>query len=727
MKRILILFLLISSYSFAQQGKKDYTLEDIFKKGTFSSRGVRGLRSMQDGKTYLSVETDPQTKLRYVAKNNYNDGKLNSILYKESDLIYKGDTLPVSIDFNSDESKVLIPVGEEQIYRRSSKANYFVFDLKSKQITEVSSGGKQLFPTFSPDGNKVAFVRDNNLFIKNLISGEEQQVTKDGKNNEIINGRSDWVYEEEFSFAQAFYWSPDGQKIAYYKFNETEVPEYSMTMFEGLYPYDYRYKYPKAGEKNSVVSIHIFNLAGGKSNSVQIGSEKDQYIPRIRWTQDANTLCVLRMNRHQNKLDYLLADAQTGNSRILMTEEDKYYVDIEKEQLTFLANGKQFVNVSERDGYNHIYLYDLNGKVIKQITKGNWEVTDIYGIDQKKGLVYYQSTESSPLQRDVYSISLNGSGKRKISTLSGTNTASFSTDFSYYILSNTSAKSPLYVSLHENSGKVIRVLEDNAKTKNTYAEYQISPTEFFSFTTSEGVSLNGYMIKPANFDPSKKYPVFLYVYGGPGSQNVADAWGGARSVWFNYLAQKGYIVACVDNRGTGFRGAEFKKMTYLNLGKYETIDQIETGKWFAKQSYVDPNRIGIWGWSYGGYMSSLCITKGADVFKLAIAVAPVTTWRFYDSIYTERYLRTPQENKAGYDDNSPINYANLLKGKFLLIHGTGDDNVHFQNSVMFSEALIRANKQFEQAYYPNKNHGISGGNTTIQLYRKMTDFVLNNL
>lgn len=727
MKRIVILLLLLSSFSFAQEGKKDYSLEDIFKKGTFSARGVRGLRSMQDGKTYLSVETDPQTKLRYVAKNNYSDGKLNSILFRESDLIYKGDTLPVSIDFNNDETKVLIPVGEEQIYRRSSKSNYFVFDLKSKQITEVSGRGKQLFPTFSPDGSMVAFVRDNNLFIKNLSSGEEKQITLDGKNNEIINGRSDWVYEEEFSFAQAFYWSPDGKHIAYYKFNETEVPEYSMTMFEGLYPYDYRYKYPKAGEKNSVVSIHIYTLENGATKSVKIGSEKDQYIPRIRWTQNANTLCVLRMNRHQNKLDYLLADAASGTSRVMMTEEDKYYIDIEKEQLTFLANGKQFINASERDGYNHLYLYDMNGKLIKQITKGNWEVTDIYGIDQKKGLIYYQSTESSPLQRDVYVIGLNGAAKRKISTLSGTNSASFSTDFSYYILSNHSVKSPIYVSLYDNSGKVIRVLEDNAKTKKTYSEYQISPTEFFSFTTSEGVSLNGYMIKPANFDASKKYPVFLYVYGGPGSQNVADAWGGSRSVWFNYLAQKGYIVACVDNRGTGFRGAEFKKITYLNLGKYETMDQIETGKWFAKQSYVDPNRIGIWGWSYGGYMSSLCITKGADVFKLAIAVAPVTTWRFYDSIYTERYLRTPQENKAGYDDNSPINYAKLLKGKFLLIHGTGDDNVHFQNSVMFSEALIQANKQFEQAYYPNKNHGISGGNTTIQLYRKMTDFVLNNL
>jgi dipeptidyl-peptidase-4 len=725
MKKILIL-LLISTSVFGQS-KKMFTLEDVFKKGTFSTKGMRGLRSMQDGNTYLSVETDEKTKVRYVAKNNYLDGKQNSILFKETDLVYKGDTLPISTNFNDNETKILIPVGEEAIYRRSSKANYFVYDLLSKKITEVSAKGKQLFATFSPDGNSVAFVRDNNLFVKNLLNGEEKQLTSDGKNNEVINGRSDWVYEEEFSFAQAFYWSPDGKKIAFYKFNEKEVPEFSMTMFDGLYPTEYKYKYPKPGEKNAIISIHVYDLASSNTKTVDIGTESDQYIPRIRWTQDANTVCVLRMNRHQNKVEYLLANASTGATKTMMTETDKYYVDIEKEQLTFLNNGKQFINVSEKDGFNHIYLYDLSGKQIAQITKGAWEVSDIYGIDQKNGLVYYQSSESSPLQRDVYVIGLNGKGKRKISTQAGTNTASFSTTFNYYILANSSAKSPSYVSLHTNKGAVIRVLEDNAKAKAKFAEYQLSPTEFFSLTTSEGVNLNGYMIKPADFDPNKKYPVFMYVYGGPGSQNVVDSWGASRNMWFNYLAQKGYIIACVDNRGTGLRGAEFKKMTYQNLGHYETIDQIEAAKWLAKQSYVDGSRIGIWGWSYGGYMSSLCITKGADTFKMAIAVAPVTTWRYYDSIYTERYLRTPQENAKGYDENSPINFADKLKGKFLLIHGTADDNVHFQNSVMFSEALIQANKSFEQAYYPNKNHGIFGGNTTIQLYTKMTDFILNNL
>lgn len=722
-----ILFLLLISTSVFAQGKKSFTLEDVFKKGTFSTKGVRGLRSMNDGNTYLSVETDEKTKVRYVAKNNYLDGKQHSILFKETDLVYKGDTLPISTDFSADESKILIAVDEEAIYRRSSKANYFVYDLQSKKITEVSANGKQLFATFSPDGTSVAFVRDNNIFVKNLLNGSEKQLTSDGKNNEIINGRSDWVYEEEFSFAQAFYWSADGKKIAFYKFNEKEVPEFSMTLFDGLYPSEYKYKYPKPGEKNAVVSIHVYDLESSSIKTVDLGSEKDQYIPRIRWTKDANTLCVLRMNRHQNKLDYLMANATTGSTKVVLSETDKSYIDIEKEQLTFLDNGKQFLNVSEKDGFNHIYLYDLNGKTSVQITKGAWEVTDIYGIDQKNGVIYYQSTERSPLQRDVFAIGLNGKGKRKISTQLGTNSASFSTNFNFYILSHSSAKTPVYVSLHTAKGAVIRVLEDNAKAKAKFAEYQLSQTEFFSLTTSEGVNLNGYMIKPADFDPNKKYPVFMYVYGGPGSQNVADSWSGSRNMWFNYLAQKGIIVACVDNRGTGFRGAEFKKVTYQNLGKYETIDQIEAAKWFAKQSYVDANRIGIWGWSYGGYMSSLCITKGADTFKMAIAVAPVTTWRFYDSIYTERYLRTPQENAKGYDENSPINFADKLKGKFLLIHGTADDNVHFQNSVMFSEALIQANKSFDQAFYPNKNHGIYGGNTTIQLYTKMTDFILNNL
>lgn len=726
MKKLLIL-LLISGSVFAQS-RQNITLEDIFKRNTFTQRSVYGLNSMKDGKSFASIQRDPQTGKIFVAKNNFKDGSLNKALYFQDDLIYKSDTLEMSTAFSNDERKVLIAQDEEPIYRHSTKANYYVYELDSRKIIEVSPNGKQSFASFSPDGRKVAFVRANNLFVKELDGDlKEIQITSDGSLNRIINGQSDWVYEEEFAFAKAFFWSPDGQNIAYYKFDESLVREYSMTVFDKLYPTEYKYKYPKAGEKNSVVSIHVYNLPGQTTVKVDIGQETDQYIPRLRWTTQSSSLCVLRMNRHQNKLDYLLADALSGKSKVILTETDKYYIDIEKEQLTFLKNGKQFINVSERDGFNHIYLYDLNGKVLKQITKGSWEVTELYGIDENTQTVFFQSAEYSPSQRDIFSIKLNGSGKRRLNKKAGTNHATFSADFSYFILNHSTANQPAYITLNDRSGNMVRVLEDNAALSARLVNYKIAPTEFFDFNTSEGISLNGWMIKPADFNAQKKYPVLMFVYGGPGSQSVADAWGGTRNKWYNMLAQQGYIVVCVDNRGTGFRGSEFKKVTYKNLGKYETADQIEAAKWLASQSYVDPGRIGIFGWSYGGYMSSLCITKGADVFKMAIAVAPVTNWRFYDTIYTERYLQTPQENPDGYDDNSPVNFAHLLKGKFLLVHGTGDDNVHFQNSVVLSEALIQVNKPFEQAYYPDKNHGIYGGETSMHLYSKMTDFIINNL
>lgn len=724
MNKFLLIFLLLGSSVFAQTPKK-ITLDDLYKKGTFRTNGVAGLRSMNDGKTYVSIETDPSTQERFVARNNYSDGKIAERMFSQNDLVYEGLKLPIGTNFGADEKKLMIAHENEAIYRRSSKAYHYAFDLETKKITPISKKeGKQLYATFSPDGTKAAFVRDNNLFFTDLISGEETQITHDGKHNEIINGGADWVYEEEFSFAQAFYWSPDGNKIAFYRFDETEVREFSMTFFEDLYPTEYRFKYPKAGEKNSVVSIHIYNLIDKTTKTADIGEEKDQYIPRVKWTQDPNLLSVLRMNRHQNKLEYLFVDAATGSSKVVLTETDKYYIDI-NDDLTFLKNGKQFFITSERDGFNHVYLYNMNGNLVRQVTKGQWEITNLYGVDEKSGTLYYQSTESSPLQRDVYSINISGKNKKKISTQEGTNSATFSANFSYYILNYSSIDTPPYITLHNSSGKVERVLEENNQAKKVEAEYGIKTREFFTFSTSEGVELNGYMIKPTNFNENTKYPVLMYLYGGPGSQSVANSW--SHNYWFDYLAQNGYLVVCVDNRGTGFRGAEFKKMTYMELGKYEIIDQIEAAKWLGKQSYVDKDRIGLWGWSYGGYMASLAITKGADVFKTTIAVAPVTNWRFYDTIYTERYLRTPQENPKGYDDNSPINFADKLKGNFLLIHGMADDNVHLQNSVMFSEALIQANKPFDQVYYPNKNHGIYGGNTTLHLFTKITDFVFEKL
>ena len=726
MKKVIFLFLLLNSQYGFSQIKKDITLEDIFKKRIFITKGVTGLNSMKDGKTYLSIETDSVKKIDYVAKNNFADGKQAAVLYTEADLIFNNKKLPLSTEFNADESKVLITTDEEEIFRHSTRANYFVYDLQSKKITEVSPNGKQMFAEFSPDGSKIAFIRDNNLFIKDLKSLSENQITTDGKFNNIINGGTDWVYEEEFTFDRAFFWSPDSKNIAYYKFNESAVPEFSMSMYQDLYPSISKIKYPKAGEKNSIVSIHIFNLAATKTSTVNYGTETDIYIPRIKWSTQPDILCVLKMNRHQNKLEYLFANASTGFLTNVLTETNKYYIDI-NDDLTFLKTG-QFILTNESNGFNHIYLYGKDGRLIRQVTKGNWEVTKLYGVDEKAGKVYYQSTEKSPLQRDVYALSLDGKVKTRISKTDGTNGATFSADFSFLILDHSSATEPNYITLTNNTGKLIRVLEDNQFLKTTTAGFNVTKKEFISIPVSDGVTLNAYIIKPLNFDKNKKYPVLMYVYGGPGSQNVADTWSlRQRDLWNNYLVQQGYLVVCADNRGTGFRGAEFKKMTYKQLGKYETIDQVNAAKWLGTQSYVDANRIGIWGWSYGGYMSSLCMTKGNGVFSAAIAVAPVTSWRYYDSIYTERYLRTPQENPSGYDDNSPINFAKDLKGKFLLVHGTGDDNVHFQNSVLFSEALIQANKPFEQAYYPNKNHGIYGGNTTFHLYNRLTDFILKNL
>ncbi|WP_207533040.1 S9 family peptidase [Desertivirga arenae] len=726
MKSSLSILLLIFSASFAQQ-PKDITLEDIFKKGTFRQNFVYGQQPLKDGKSYASIVRDPKSGLLTVVSNTYRDNKVARIIYSEADIVSGKDSLQVSTDFSPDETRVLLAKDEEEIYRHSRKAWYYIYNITSKKVAPVSKIGKQQFPTFSPDGNKLAYVIDNNIYILNLTSGKEEQITKDGAKNHIINGWADWVYEEEFSFARAFSWSPDGNKLAYYKFNETAVQEYSMPIYEGLYPREYRYKYPKAGEKNSEVSIHVYDSNSRITTKADVGDQTDQYLPRIKWTNLSNTLCILRLNRHQNTLDYLFTNAITGVSKVVMSEKDKAYIDIEKEQLTFLNDGKRFFNVSERDGFNHIYLYNNEGKVLKQLTKGSWEVTQVYGVDEKKGLIFFQSTESSPLRRDVYSISIDGTEKKKLSLIPGTNSADFSSDFSYYTLSHSTINEPLYITLHEKSGKLVRVLEENLALKQRLKQFGYRGSEFFQFKTSQGIELNGYMIKPKNFDVKQKYPVLLYVYGGPGSQNADDNFGGTRDIWFNMLAQKGYIIACVDNRGTGFRGAEFKKVTYKQLGKLEAIDQIETAKWFASQPYVDSGRIGIWGWSFGGYLSSLCATKGNGIFKMAMAVAPVTTWRFYDSIYTERFLQTPQENPEGYDSNSPIQFAKDLKGKFLLVHGTADDNVHFQNSAMFSEALIQAGKSFEQAYYPNKNHGIYGGNTTFHLYSKLTDFIFKNL
>ena len=706
---------------------KELTLYDIWASGAFAQKSINGLESMNDGNYFTSIE-----KYKFgqcIVRQSYKTGEVKDTLLKGEWFVKDLTSAPLIIDgysFSADEKKILISSQSEQIYRHSSKAFNRVYDLKTKKITVVSNLGKQMYASFSADGNKVAFVRDNNIFITDLTNGTETQVTTDGERNKIINGANDWVYEEEFSFSICFFWSPNGDKIAYYKFDESKVKEYDMTEYGSLYPSQYKYKYPKAGEDNSIVSLHIYNVLDKKTIKIDVGSNPDQYIPRVKWTNNNNTLSFQRLNRLQNKLELLLADATTGVSKTIITEESNTYVEV-VDFLTFLKDNKTFIWNSEKDGYQHLYLYDINGKELLQLTKGKWDVMKFYGVDEKTGTLFYQSSEPSPTQRDVYSIKTDGSKKTKLSSQLGTNDARFSNSFNYFINYYSNANTPLYITLNDSKGKELRVLEDNAILKRKLAEYTLSKKEFLQVPTPDSLQLNAWMIKPFNFNPNKPYPMLMITYGGPGINTVNDAWEGAGFMWHQLMAQKGYIIVSVDNRGTGARGADFKKCTYKQLGKLEIQDQAWAAIYLTHLPYAIKNRIGMWGWSYGGYMSSLAITKHPNTFKAAVAIAPVTNWRYYDNIYTERYLQKPQDNPVGYDDNSPINFVDDLAGKYLLIHGMSDDNVHFQNAVEMIDALEKKNKQFDLMIYPNKNHGIGGGNTRLNLYTKVTDFLIKNL
>ena len=711
-----------SSSTFAQ---KDITLEDIWAKPTFRQKNIQNLNWSQDGQNYLELKEGK------IVKYSISDPSKFEILFDEA--IHKtstGGTIRVQgFALSTDERTILISTESEQIYRRSSKENNFLFNRTNNSLKQLSAGGKQMHATLSPDGKRVAFVRDNNLFWTDVPTGKETAITRNGKFNHIINGACDWVYEEEFSFAKAFVWSPDSKKIAFYTFDESQVPEYNMQMWGDLYPEDYRYKYPKAGEANAIVSLSVALLDENKLQAIQVGPEKDQYIPRLKWTKNPDVVGFIRLNRLQNHMELLHHSISQAKTSLIYEERAETSIEIEAigNDITYLNDGKTFIFSSERSGYKHLYAGEIGTGKFTAITTGNWEVDDFYGYQEKTKTLYFNSAETSPIGRQVYSININGTGKKALSSLSGTNSASFSSDFSYYMLNHSSAKKPLTISLISAEKGLVRVLEDNQKLQSQITDYQISPREFFEIPLANGDHLNAYWIKPANFDPSKKYPVLMHVYGGPGNQQVLDSYPGGDFYWYQMLLKKGYLIYCVDNRGTGGRGVAFKKITYQNLGKIEVQDQIYAAKFIGNLPYVDASRIGIWGWSYGGFMSSNCLMQGADVFKAAIAVAPVTNWRFYDSIYTERYQRTPQENPKGYDENSPVFHVNKLKGNLLLVHGTGDDNVHFQNAVALEDALISANKQFQTFYYPNRNHGISGGNTRLHLYNMMTKFLEKNL
>jgi len=728
MKHIkLISFLLALSFNAFSQ--KQLSLEDIWQNNTFSVKRPDGFTPLKDGKSYAQITQNPVTNTADILVYDYTSGKVTDTLVAGNSLIPKDSTKPIKITgflLSESEYVLLFPTESESIYRRSSRANYFIYDRANKTLKPLSTKGKQQSPSISPNGTQVAFVRDNNIYLKDIATGTETAVTTDGKKNEIINGVTDWVYEEEFGFVKAYQWSSDGQYIAYYRFDEREVPEYTIQYFNGTYPENYTYKYPKVGEKNSVVDIYIYNVSTGRAVHVNTGSEKDQYIPRIKWIGDSRDLCIFRMNRLQNKLELLKADASLGKGVVFFKEENKRYIDI-NDDLTFFNHNQNFLWTSSKSGYNHIYYYSISGKQIIQITNGNWDVTEFYGFDDKKGTLYFQSAEVSPMQRYVYSIRVDGSNKKLLSPASGTNSARFNPALSYFLLTNSSAAAPPVYSICDASGRTLRTLETNEELKTKLADYALSQKEFFTFPLSDSTLLNGWMLKPADFNPAKKYPVLMYVYGGPGSQQVLDAFDLTNYLFYNYLNQHGYIVACIDNRGTGARGEEFMKMTYLHLGKYETEDQIAGAKYLAAQKYVDGSRIGIMGWSYGGYMSALCLEHGAGVIKAAVSVAPVTNWKFYDSIYTERYMRTTKENSAGYEEMAPMNDADKIKGHLLLVHGLADDNVHYQNTAEFMKNLYKNNIRFQQLTFPDKNHGISGGNTRYYLFSQIAEFLFQNL
>ena len=708
LKCIALLSLIVLTWS-PSISQRQITIDDIWTNGTYRTKGVPGFRFMNDGRHYTTLKDN------YILKYDLTTGNLTDTLLDVNLLNLPGEDKRIDdYTFSDDEA-------------HSTKEWTYMYNMTTSNLMALDTAGKQMHATFSPDGKKVGFVLNNDLYYKDLASGQITRITNDGKWNEIINGSCDWVYEEEFSFTKAFAWSPDNRYIAYYRFDESAVKEFTMTNYNGeLYPENVTFKYPKVGMENSKVSVYIYDTKSKNKVTVDRTSDPDGYIPRIKWTNDPSKLCVFWMNRHQNHLELLLANASNGKTSLLLQEENKYYIDIH-DNLTFLTDDDHFIWTSEQDGYNHIYLYGMNGKLKKQLTSGKWEVTSFYGVDEKNKTVYYQSAAVSPMEREIGSVGLNGQKQTVLPTLKGMNNAQFSTTYDLYVLNHSTINSAPTFTVYDRQCKVVRELENNEAVKKQQADAGVQPVEFFNFNTSEGVNLNGYMIKPYNFDPAKKYPVFMTLYGGPGSQEVLDGWIGADYWWAQSLAQQGYIIACVDNRGTGGRGEEFKKMTYLKMGHYETIDQIEAAKYLGKLPYADSSRIGIFGWSYGGYMSSLCLLKGNDVFNSAIAVAPVTNWKWYDSIYTERYMRDEKENSKGYEDNSPINFADRLTGNYLLVHGSSDDNVHFQNSAEMAAALIKANKQFDTYIYPNRNHGIYGDNARRHLYVKMTDFLNKNL
>ena len=717
MRSFYLIFLIIQTI-ISQEYKID---SEKLWEGDYEPKRLESILSMKDDNHYTVLEQNAELNSSLIILNSFINPKKRVVLFDSKRF---SENLEISsYSFSKDEQNLLLETHSDPIYRRSKQGVYWIYNLKSKELQKLTDEKVQE-PTFSPDGKNVAYVYRRNIYVKNLITKATMQLTFDG-DYQTINGITDWVYEEEFGFVRAFHWSPDSKKIVFMRFDESNVPIFSMGIYgKDTYPFPYMFRYPKAGETNASIDLFVLELESRIRQPI-IFKEKPYYIPRIKFDGGQNTLIIQTINRHQNDLRVFSYNIENKTFRLLINEKDKAYVSIH-DDLKFIDDNN-FLWTSERDGYKHIYHYDKNGNLINQVTKGNWEVTKMYAYNSDLKEIYYQSVEGSSIERGIFAIKINGKGKRILQATNGTNGANFSKKGSYYIHSYSDEKTPPKYALYQTrKNKLISELLNNQKLCKRLESYNLSNREFSTLNVN-GLNFNMWMIKPDNFDPKKKYPLLMFQYSGPGSQQVSNRWGDSRTIWHKNLANKGYIIACVDGRGTGFKGAEFKKSTYLNLVKYESIDQIEAAKSLGSLSYIDESRIGIWGWSFGGHMAAQCLLTGKEVFSMAIAVAPVTNWRFYDTIYTERFMRTPQENPDGYDLNSPLNYADKLEGKFLIIHGSADDNVHVQNTMRLVEELIQEDKQFEWMIYPDKNHGIFGGNTRRHLYTKMTNFIIENL
>ncbi len=723
MRILIISFLCFFSVQFASVNAQDssLTLRDAWASRAFFPDRFSSVTHLDDGKHYARLKQNRSKNSQFILRYSYDQSEPLDTLYKTSDLPMIDD-----YTFSSSGKYLLLKTQTQHIYRYSTRAVFFVFNRETEELTPIHGKEHVMYATMGPDEEKVAYVHENNLYVQAIDAETRQAVTTDGKKNDILYGRSDWVYEEELNLVKAFEWSPDGEKLAYYRFDESHLPTYTLNKYvDSNYPYKYTYKYPKVGEPSSEVSIHVFDVGESTKTSVETNPENWEYLPRIQWTKNPQVLSYQTLNRNQNDLKLYFADANTGKSRLIHRKNSETYVEVNK-ILTFLADN-HFIWNSEKSGYNHLYHYNAEGEQLSAITAGDWEVSDMLGYDQEDKQVYFQAARPTPMQRQVYRADLDGDNVRKISEKAGINEANFSEDFSHLILTSSGMNRPPRTTIRKSGGKILREPIDNQALKERMKKHNFSKQSFFQFKTRDDTKLNGYMIKPPNFDPDKEYPVLMRCYGGPGIQTVKHQWGYYDYLYNQFLAQKGYIVVSVDNRGTGARGREFQKMTYQNLGHYESIDQIAGANYLANKPYVDSNRIGIFGWSYGGYLSLLSLAKGSEAFQTAVAVAPVTDWRFYDNIYTERYMRRPSVNEDGYEQSSVLNYVDSFQDRFLLVHGMYDDNVHPQNSMELMRRLVSRNKPFDSEVYPNKTHSISGGYTRYHLFRKVTDYLDEHL